>query len=121
VVLGNSIVLIKQMRAASRFDGLSLTIYQLRLMLAGVSPMIWRRLLVSSGTNIVQLHEYIQIAFDWTAEHLHRFHLDGKDYGIAYRGVSPWMTTSARCCSPASVCTHEKRFATSMTSPPGGA
>jgi len=62
------------------------TIYQLRLVLAGVSPMIWRRLLVSSGTNIVQLHEYIQIAFDWTGEHLHRFHIHGKDYGIAYRG-----------------------------------
>src|SRR5262245_22507686 len=62
------------------------TIYQLRLVLAGVSPMIWRRLLVSSDTNIAQLHEYIQIAFDWTGEHLHRFHIHGKDYGIAYRG-----------------------------------
>ena len=62
------------------------TIYQLRLVLAGVSPMIWRRLLVSSGTNIAQLHAYVQIAFDWTGEHLHRFHIHGKDYGIAYRG-----------------------------------
>jgi Plasmid pRiA4b ORF-3-like protein len=62
------------------------TIYQLRLVLAGISPMIWRRLLVSTGTNIAQLHGYIQIAFDWTGEHLHRFHIHGKDYGIAYRG-----------------------------------
>jgi hypothetical protein len=62
------------------------TIYQLRFVLAGVSPMIWRRLLVSSGTNIAQLHEYVQIAFDWTGEHLHRFHIHGKDYGIAYLG-----------------------------------
>ena len=28
----------------------------------------------------------VQIAFDWTEEHLHRFHIHGKDYGIAYRG-----------------------------------
>jgi Plasmid pRiA4b ORF-3-like protein len=62
------------------------TIYQLRLVLAGVSPIIWRRLLVSSNTTIAQLHECIQIAFDWTDEHLHRFHIHGKDYGIAYRG-----------------------------------
>jgi pRiA4b ORF-3-like protein len=48
--------------------------------------MIWRRLLVASNTTIAQLHEYIQIAFDWTDEHLHRFHIHGKDYGIAYRG-----------------------------------
>ncbi len=48
--------------------------------------MIWRRLLVSSTTNIAQLHEYVQIAFDWTGEHLHCFHIHGKDYGIAYRG-----------------------------------
>jgi hypothetical protein len=40
------------------------TIYQLRLVLAGISPMIWRRLLISSETSIAQLHEYIQIAFD---------------------------------------------------------
>ena len=62
------------------------TIYQLRLVLAGISPMIWRRLLVSSETNIAQLHQYIQVAFDWSGEHLHRFHIHGKDYGIAYLG-----------------------------------
>lgn len=62
------------------------TIYQLRLVLVGISPIIWRRLLVSSATNIAQLHDYIQIAFDWTSEHLHRFHIHGKDYGIAYLG-----------------------------------
>ena len=48
--------------------------------------MIWRRLLVSSETTIAQLHQYIQIAFDWSGEHLHRFRIHGKDYGIAYLG-----------------------------------
>ena len=57
--------------------------YQLRLVLAGTSPLIWRRLLVSSETSIVQLHRYIQVAFDWSGEHLHRYHIHGKDYGIA--------------------------------------
>jgi hypothetical protein len=43
---------------------LSTAIYQLRLVLAGISPMIWRRLLVSSETTIAQLHQYIQVAFN---------------------------------------------------------
>jgi len=46
-------------------------IYQLHFVLAGISPMICRRLLLSSETRIAQLHEYIQIAFDWSGEHLH--------------------------------------------------
>src|SRR6516165_3675835 len=65
---------------------LSTAIYQLRLVLAGISPIIWRRLLVSSQTTIAQLHQYIQVAFDWSGEHLHRFRIHGKDYGIAYLG-----------------------------------
>ena len=62
------------------------TIYQIRLVLAGISPMIWRRLLISSETSIARLHECIQTVFDWSGEHLHRFRLHGKDYGIAYLG-----------------------------------
>src|SRR5437868_13264164 len=65
---------------------LSTVIYQLRLVLAGISPIIWRRLLVSSEVTIAQLHRYIQVAFDWSGEHLHRFRIHGKDYGIAYLG-----------------------------------
>ena len=65
---------------------LSTATYQLRLVLAGISPMIWRRLLVSSETTIAQLHQYIQVAFDWSGEHLHRFRIHGKDYGIAFLG-----------------------------------
>jgi hypothetical protein len=62
------------------------SLYQFRLVLAGISPMIWRRLVISSETSIAQLHEYIQIAFDWSGEHLHSFRIHGKDYGIAYLG-----------------------------------
>jgi hypothetical protein len=65
---------------------LSPVIYQLRLVLTGISPMIWRRLLVSSETSIAQLHEYLQICFDWDNEHLHCFHIQGKNYGVAYLG-----------------------------------
>ena len=51
----------------------SITIYQLRVVLCGVSPLVWRRLLVASDTTIAELHEILQSAFDWGGEHLHRF------------------------------------------------
>jgi hypothetical protein len=57
-------------------------IHQLRVVLCGVSPLVWRRLLVTSDTSLADLHDALQIAFDWSGEHLHRFRIHGKDYGI---------------------------------------
>jgi len=56
-------------------------IYQLRIVLRGISPLIWRRLLVRSDTTLAQLHLVLQILFDWRNEHLHHFRIFGKDYG----------------------------------------
>ena len=46
-------------------------IYQLRIVLRGISPLIWRRLLVSSATTLAQLHQMLQILFAWSNAHLH--------------------------------------------------
>ena len=56
-------------------------IYQLRIVLRGISPLIWRRLLIRGDTTLAQLHLILQIIFDWSNEHLHCFHVFGKDYG----------------------------------------
>jgi lantibiotic modifying enzyme len=99
----------------------SSNLYQLRLVLAGISPMIWRRLLISSETSIAQLHQYIQIAFDCSGEHLHRFRIHGKDYGIAYLGgISFEDNPRAVYLSPVSVSTRGNLSVTSMTSRPNG-
>jgi len=71
-------------------------IYQLKIHLVGISPMIWRRLLVTSGTTIVQLHHILQIAMGWEDFHLHRFRIYGKELGIGYEGGihfsdDPWQ------------------------------
>ena len=55
-------------------------IYQLRIVLRDISPLIWRRLLVRSDTTLAQLHRMIQTSFEWSNEHLYRFHIFGKDY-----------------------------------------
>ena len=61
-------------------------IYQLKVVLLGISPMIWRRLLVSSTSTIADLHYILQITMGWSDVHLHRFHIHGKQYGIARMG-----------------------------------
>ena len=57
------------------------SIYQLCIVLRGISPLVWRRLLVYGDTTLAQLHDIFQIIFDWSGEHLHEFHLYGRDYG----------------------------------------
>jgi hypothetical protein len=51
-----------------------LCVYQFRVVLLGISPMIWRRLLLRSDQSIADLHYTIQIAMGWSDSHLHRFH-----------------------------------------------
>jgi hypothetical protein len=63
-----------------------LTVYRLRVVVRGVSPLIWRRLLVPADTTIAGLHAVLQIAFSWTGTHLHRFVVQGREYGIGYVG-----------------------------------
>jgi hypothetical protein len=62
------------------------TIYQLKVVLLGISPMIWRRLLVRSDSTIADLHHILQITMGWTDTHLHQFRIQGQRYGIARIG-----------------------------------
>ena len=62
------------------------SVYQLRVVVHGVSPLIWRRLLVPADTTIAGLHAVLQTAFGWTGTHLHRFVVHGREYGTGYVG-----------------------------------
>jgi hypothetical protein len=63
-------------------------VYQLRVVMAGISPLIWRRLLIPADTTIAGLHAVLQTAFGWNGEHLHRFVIHSREYGIYYSGGS---------------------------------
>ncbi len=63
-----------------------LNIYTIKIALRGVSPMIWRRLRISGCTSLAQFHHVIQIAMGWDDDHLHKFRIYGKEYGIHYPG-----------------------------------
>ncbi len=62
------------------------TIYQLKITLRGISPLIWRRVLVRSDTTIAHLHAIVQITMGWENLHLHRFRIQGRAYGVARLG-----------------------------------
>ena len=64
----------------------TLQVYQIRVWIRQISPAIWRRLLVRSDSTIADLHNIVQIAFGWAGDHLHRFVIRGKEYGVAYVG-----------------------------------
>ena len=61
-------------------------IYQFRVVLKGISPLIWRRLPVPDDGSIADPRFILQIAFDWDDRNLHRFFIHGKDYGIYHSG-----------------------------------
>lgn len=56
-------------------------VFQVKVTLVGITPPIWRRLLVPGNTKLEQLHECIQGAFGWKNCHLHEFQIAGKRYG----------------------------------------
>ena len=64
----------------------------MRGVLNGVSPLIWRRLLVRADTTIADLHAVVQTAFGWDGEHLHRFVIHG--------GPTRYMSPSWICGRP---------------------
>lgn len=63
-----------------------LEIYQFRLYLKHISPLIWRRFVVKSDTSIADFHHLIQLSLGWSSTHLHQFIIQGKYYGISYIG-----------------------------------
>jgi hypothetical protein len=75
-------------------------IYQLRAVLRGISPLIWRRFLVRGDSTVAHLHEVLQIAFGWDDEHLNRFEIRGREYAV-YRdgaGMIGIDATHVRLC-----------------------
>jgi Plasmid pRiA4b ORF-3-like protein len=59
----------------------SSAVFQLRVVLCGVSPLVWRRLLVPADIALTNLHRVLQIAFGWSDFYLYTFHFHGRTVG----------------------------------------
>jgi Plasmid pRiA4b ORF-3-like protein len=70
-------------------------VYQFRVVVQGISPLIWRRLLVRSDMSLAILHATLQIMFAWSDTYLHAFHIHGQAYGTP-RLDGPHLDSDAR-------------------------
>ena len=73
-------------------------IYQLHIMLLKINPPIWLRIFVHSDSSIAAPHYTLQIAFDWSDFHLHRFLIRGKEYDIGRSDCTCFSTDSKAVC-----------------------
>lgn len=54
---------------------------QLKIRLIGISPMVWRRVLVPVSTTLHELHGIFQVAMGWEGVHLFLFDIYAVRYG----------------------------------------
>jgi len=57
-------------------------IYQFKLYLKDISPMIWRRFLIKNESTLKDLHYVIQILMGWTDYHLNEFMIKRHRYTV---------------------------------------
>ena len=67
--------------SASLEGSAALAIYQVKITLSEITPVIWRRQLVPADTSLARLHHIIQAAFGWLNYHLHQYIVDERYFG----------------------------------------
>jgi hypothetical protein len=70
-------------------------VYQIRVVLRGISPLVWRRLLVGVDSTVADLHQILQLSFGWSDDHLHRVFIHGREYGVGRDG-GIWFDRNGR-------------------------
>jgi integrase/recombinase XerD len=59
----------------------TVSVYQLKISLRDIRPMIWRRVFVLEDTTLTRLHTVIQTAMGWEGYHLFDFAIRGETFG----------------------------------------
>jgi hypothetical protein len=77
-------------------------ICQIKIVLLGTKPPIWRRVLVPAAFTLAQLHDVVQAAMGWEDCHLHLFHIGKQKYGVPdpsemFTGGSPTANEKNAC------------------------
>jgi hypothetical protein len=61
-------------------------VYQLRIKLRGMSPPVWRRIVIDAEASLANLHEVIQRSMGWEDDHQHRFMIRGRCFNLPQPG-----------------------------------
>ncbi|MGH8786540.1 MAG: plasmid pRiA4b ORF-3 family protein [Cupriavidus necator] len=72
----------------------AIAVLQLRIALRGLSPPVWRRVLIPESITLARLHGVIQAAMGWTDDHLHQFVIRGRRYGESREGALQFSTAA---------------------------
>jgi hypothetical protein len=56
-------------------------VYQIKVTLKDSKPPIWRRIQVTSDTDLYELHHILQVVMGWEDYHLHQFIIGGRYFG----------------------------------------
>lgn len=77
-------------------------VLQIKIVLLGTRPPIWRRVLVPAEFTLAHLHDVIQAAMGWEDCHLHQFYIGGQRFGIsdpneAFMGGSTAINEKKAC------------------------
>jgi hypothetical protein len=59
---------------------------QLKMLLRDVHPAVWRRVRLADCLSVAELYRVVQRLMGWNDDHLHRFRIHGREYGIAHIG-----------------------------------
>jgi hypothetical protein len=71
-------------------------VLQIKIWLVGISPMVWRRVLVPVAFTLRELHGVVQVAMGWEGIHLYEFQLRAARYGSSeVAASSPDVTLAA--------------------------
>jgi Plasmid pRiA4b ORF-3-like protein len=62
-------------------------VLELRIDLDRFRPPVWRRVRLPATTTLTQLHEIIQVLFEWDGDHLHVFTVDGRHYADPFHDL----------------------------------
>ena len=60
-------------------------VYQLKVTLDGIRPLIWRRIQVRGDITLFKLHKILQVVMGWDDYHLHKFVIEDEDYSVICR------------------------------------
>ncbi|MGH9628999.1 MAG: plasmid pRiA4b ORF-3 family protein, partial [Bryobacteraceae bacterium] len=57
-------------------------VYQIKITLQDIQPLVWRRIQVWENITLAQLHTVLQIVMDWEDYHLHEFSIGKRIYSV---------------------------------------
>ena len=61
------------------------SVYQLKVTLDEIRPLIWRRIQVRGDISLFKLHKILQEVMGWQDYHLHMFTIEGERYSVISR------------------------------------